>query len=72
MAVYWCTESLPLGLTALIPLALAPTMGILEAATVSKIYFKVSYKLGLYRQDRCRNKRVYKKCLYKACIMYTV
>ena len=41
MAVYWCLELVPLAVTALIPLTLAPLMGILEADVVCKNYFKV-------------------------------
>ena len=43
MAVYWCTEVVPLAVTALIPLTLAPLMGILEADVVCKNYFKVHH-----------------------------
>ncbi|XP_067944993.1 solute carrier family 13 member 2-like [Watersipora subatra] len=40
MAVYWCTEVIHLAITALLPLMLAPLMGILEADVVCKNYFK--------------------------------
>ena len=42
MAVYWCTETIPLAATALIPLVLAPTMGIMKASIISQYYFKVN------------------------------
>lgn len=41
MAVFWCTETLPLPVTALFPLFLAPSLGILKASVVCLNYFKV-------------------------------
>jgi len=41
MAVYWCTETLPLAVTSLIPLVLAPMLSIQSADEVSKNYLKV-------------------------------
>ena len=38
MAVWWITEALPLAATALIPIALFPTMGILSGAEVTRAY----------------------------------
>lgn len=35
MALFWCTEALPLAVTALFPLVLLPMMGIMEASEVS-------------------------------------
>lgn len=35
MALLWCTEALPLAVTALFPIILFPLMGILEASEVS-------------------------------------
>ncbi|XP_067930162.1 solute carrier family 13 member 2-like [Watersipora subatra] len=40
MAVYWCTETLPLAVTSLIPLFLAPVLSILKAGDVAKEYLK--------------------------------
>lgn len=37
MAVYWCTEVLPLSVTALLPALLFPLFGIMESKDVSKI-----------------------------------
>lgn len=36
MAVYWCTEVLPLAITALLPALLFPLFGIMESKDVSK------------------------------------
>lgn len=34
MALYWCTECIPLAVTALLPVILFPMMGILESTEV--------------------------------------
>uniref|UniRef100_A0A8C2ELU6 Solute carrier family 13 member 3 n=1 Tax=Cyprinus carpio TaxID=7962 RepID=A0A8C2ELU6_CYPCA len=39
MAVYWCTEALPLAVTAMLPVCLFPTMGILPSKKVCVQYF---------------------------------
>uniref|UniRef100_A0A5F9CZJ6 Solute carrier family 13 member 3 n=1 Tax=Oryctolagus cuniculus TaxID=9986 RepID=A0A5F9CZJ6_RABIT len=39
MAVYWCTEALPLSVTALLPIVLFPFMGILPSHKVCPQYF---------------------------------
>nr|XP_055024660.1 solute carrier family 13 member 3 isoform X1 [Misgurnus anguillicaudatus] len=39
MAVYWCTEALPLAVTAMLPVCLFPTMGILPSKMVCQQYF---------------------------------
>jgi len=40
MAVYWCTETVPLAVTSLIPLVLAPLLSINKADTVARSYLK--------------------------------
>ncbi|XP_004857045.1 solute carrier family 13 member 2 isoform X3 [Heterocephalus glaber] len=40
MALFWCTEALPLAVTAFFPLFLFPLMGIMEASEVSTEYLK--------------------------------
>lgn len=35
MALFWCTEALPLAVTALFPIILFPMMGIMDASEVS-------------------------------------
>uniref|UniRef100_A0A3P9APR0 Solute carrier family 13 member 3 n=1 Tax=Esox lucius TaxID=8010 RepID=A0A3P9APR0_ESOLU len=39
MAVFWCTEALPLAVTAMLPVCLFPTMGILQSKIVCPQYF---------------------------------
>lgn len=45
MALYWCTECLPLAVTALLPVVLFPMMNIMEASKVSIEYLKDSNML---------------------------
>lgn len=42
MALFWCTEALPLAVTALFPIVLYPLMGIMDASEVCLEYFKDS------------------------------
>ncbi|KAL0597307.1 Solute carrier family 13 member 2 [Plecturocebus cupreus] len=42
MALFWCTEALPLAVTALFPIVLFPMMGIVDASEVSIEYLKDS------------------------------
>ncbi|XP_045629229.1 solute carrier family 13 member 2 [Ursus americanus] len=42
MALFWCTEALPLAVTALFPIVLYPMMGIMDASEVCIEYFKDS------------------------------
>lgn len=39
MAVFWCTEALPLAVTAMLPVCLFPTLGILPSKKVCIQYF---------------------------------
>ncbi|MEE6524320.1 hypothetical protein FKM82_023707, partial [Ascaphus truei] len=39
MAFYWCTEALPLAVTAMLPIVLFPFMGILPSSKVCPQYF---------------------------------
>ena len=39
MAIWWMTEAIPLGVTALIPVALFPLLGIMNGKAVSSVYF---------------------------------
>ncbi|XP_029375102.1 solute carrier family 13 member 2-like [Echeneis naucrates] len=45
MALYWCTECMPLAVTALLPVVLFPMMGIMTAGEVSIEYLKDSNML---------------------------
>ncbi|NWX05187.1 S13A2 protein, partial [Caloenas nicobarica] len=40
MALFWCTEALPLAVTALFPVLLFPLMNIMDSATVCREYLK--------------------------------
>jgi len=39
MAAWWITEPVPLAITALIPVALFPLLGVVDGKTVSALYF---------------------------------
>ncbi|CAJ1063294.1 solute carrier family 13 member 2 [Xyrichtys novacula] len=45
MALYWCTECMPLAVTALLPVVLFPMMGIMKAGDVSIEYLRDSNML---------------------------
>ncbi|TWW75053.1 Solute carrier family 13 member 2 [Takifugu flavidus] len=45
MALYWCTECMPLAVTSLLPVVLFPMMGIMKAEQVSIEYLKDSNML---------------------------
>ncbi|XP_045895580.1 solute carrier family 13 member 2 [Micropterus dolomieu] len=45
MALYWCTECMPLAVTALLPVVLFPMLGIMKAGEVSIEYLKDSNML---------------------------
>ncbi|KAF6018578.1 SLC13A2 [Bugula neritina] len=42
MAVYWCTETIPLAVTSLLPLVLSPLLSIMKAEDVAKLYLKLN------------------------------
>ncbi|XP_066501645.1 solute carrier family 13 member 2 [Hoplias malabaricus] len=45
MALYWCTECMPLAVTALLPVILFPLLGIMESSQVCVMYLKDSNML---------------------------
>ncbi|XP_062362786.1 solute carrier family 13 member 2 isoform X4 [Cinclus cinclus] len=47
MALFWCTEALPLAVTALLPVLLFPLMNIMDSTTVSQEYLKDTNMLFL-------------------------
>ncbi|NWY44212.1 S13A2 protein, partial [Sylvia atricapilla] len=47
MALYWCTEALPLAVTAFLPVLLFPMMNIMDSSTASREYLKDSNMLFL-------------------------
>jgi sodium-dependent dicarboxylate transporter 2/3/5 len=50
MIVYWCSEVLPLSITALIPVFMLPFMGIASATEVTHNYLEVRqfYNIGIF------------------------
>jgi len=44
MATYWISEVLPLAVTALLPLVLYPTFGVMTSSLVAQSYLKVPSK----------------------------
>lgn len=42
MALFWCTEALPLAVTALFPIVLYPMMGIMDASEVRLLVWRGS------------------------------
>lgn len=55
MALYWCTECVPLAVTALLPVILFPMMGILESSEVFLILYclQVFDPLGTSVSRKC-------------------
>ncbi|KAM3660952.1 solute carrier family 13 member 2 [Ammospiza caudacuta] len=47
MAIFWCTEALPLAVTALLPVLLFPLMNIMDSTTVCQEYLKDTNMLFL-------------------------
>uniref|UniRef100_A0A8U7NI50 Solute carrier family 13 member 2 n=1 Tax=Corvus moneduloides TaxID=1196302 RepID=A0A8U7NI50_CORMO len=47
MALFWCTEALPLAVTALLPILLFPVMNIMDSTTVCREYLKDTNMLFL-------------------------
>ncbi|KAI1231837.1 hypothetical protein IHE44_0007475 [Lamprotornis superbus] len=47
MALFWCTEALPLAVTALLPVLMFPLMNIMDSTTVSQEYLKDTNMLFL-------------------------
>ncbi|RUS85725.1 hypothetical protein EGW08_006519 [Elysia chlorotica] len=41
MAVYWFTAAMPVGVTALLPVVLFPTLGIMDTGSTTMLYMKV-------------------------------
>ena len=50
MAVYWCTEALPMAATALLPVMLFPFLGVIGSKELCANYLKVSRR---GRQGQC-------------------
>ena len=49
MAIYWCTDAVPLAITAMLPVALLPLLGVLTTSQVCAKYIKVvSYQISMF------------------------
>ncbi|XP_032365987.1 solute carrier family 13 member 5 isoform X1 [Etheostoma spectabile] len=66
MAVYWCTEVLPLAVTALLPTLLFPAFGIMKSKDVSKITAAVG-RICSARMNVCSHILL---CLTQVCMQY--
>ena len=51
MAVYWMTEAIPIAVTALLPFAFMPWLGIIKASEVAVNYLKVQIFLCIFVTD---------------------
>ncbi len=54
MAMWWATEALPLAATALLPLALFPLLGVLDAQQTAERYMQIS-AMGLRSSGQRRD-----------------
>lgn len=43
MAIYWVMESIPLAVTALLPMVLFPVLGLMKSDAVAQMYLPVLY-----------------------------
>nr|XP_046178351.1 solute carrier family 13 member 5-like isoform X1 [Oncorhynchus gorbuscha] len=62
MAVYWCTEVLPLAVTALLPAVLFPLFGIMESKQVRFPHTRTNTHAHTQRQSLT--------CVYQVCMQY--